>query len=326
MGNIVTDRSGNLVKVEYNFMTMNNKVDPAQLDISKGECPSLINVFPTARGGIITRPGYTQINSANYRYSWSTGAVGYLVTSTGLYTFDGTDITLIASISDSQYHDFCQVNDVVVYTNTIDYLIIQDNQVFTPTPVDAPFKVAPVAGSCLEYYNGRVYIAKDNSLYCTDPFTTEWMDERQYIVSVFESPITMINRVDDGLYVSTKEKLYYLSGDDPYVGEGFNTELILDFPVIWRSAIVTYGDRFVAAEMQGSIIIFATTQGICVAGNGGNLKNLSYDKISYDFGNIASANLLEYNGQLYYILTMDADNEAVNTYTIPSFEVDQSEV
>lgn len=325
MGNIIYDRSGNLVKTTFTFATMNNKVDPSRLDIAKGECSALVNVLPTNKEAIYLRPGYTISNPLDITYGWSNGTIAYLVYGNLLYHFDGTNYTLIQSIQTSNVHEFVQVNDVVVYTNYLQYLILEGASAYEPNQHTDEFKIPPVPGQCLEYYNGRVYIAKDNCLYCTDPFTTEQMDSRQCIVMVYDSNITGVKRVDDGLYISTEKEFFFINVDDPYSENGINQEVLANFPIIKGSIVQTNGDAFPIAGMDGSIVVFATKNGIIVGGNGGSYKNLSYDKISYDYGETAASTLYEYNGSHYYLVSFPSNTNATNQYTIPNFAVEQLE-
>lgn len=328
MGQISTNRSGLPTIAEFNFVGMNNKVDPSRLDIAKGECTAIINMLPDARGRVYTRPGYTIKDQATYLGSWGTGNIAYVIKDSAIYSFNGTNLVYVTSITPNADFDFCEVNDIVVFSNGTDYKLLKGNAELTPQlPIAMPeFKVAPVAGISLEFYKGRLYIAKDNILYCTDPFTVECMDERFCIVDIYDAPITMVRKVDDGLYVSTEEEVYYLDGDDPFVGEGFTKRILLGYGIIKGTAIRTNGDAFPFSNLSGSIVIAASTRGIIIFGNGSAYDNISFESVTYGYGDRGVGLYYENNGSSFYLMSLPQNYSIENQYTIPVFQVDQQEV
>lgn len=326
MGQIHYDRAGTPYLVEFDFLTMVNKVDPARLNLERGECPAIINMLTTRTGNAFTRDGFTQVISGEVWGGWSNGTVAYYMRGSYLCSFDGTTETILTMITPTTDYDFCEVNDVVVFSNGIDILFLEGDSVSYPDMPVENFEVATVPGVSLEFYNGRLYIANGNCIYCTKSFNLSVMDERMCVIATYDCPVTMIRRVDDGMYVSTEREVFFLQGDDPFGEGGFKQEILASTGCIKGTAIKTNGDAFPAADIQGSVVVFATPKGIFVGGNGGSYKNLSFDKISYGYGERGAAAYYEKNGEHYYLVSMPQDYSEDNKYVIPTFEVDQQEV
>ncbi|MBF0608988.1 MAG: hypothetical protein SFH39_00770 [Candidatus Magnetobacterium sp. LHC-1] len=69
-------------------------------------------------------------------------------------------------------------------------------------------------GQLLEFYRGRVYIASGNVVYYSLPNSYElFRIGSDYLP--FDSDVTMLAAVDDGLYVATASTVYFLQGNEP---------------------------------------------------------------------------------------------------------------
>lgn len=321
MAGITQNKDGSL-SVDYTFKTMNNKTDISRLSIEAGECAAIVNTIPTSKGYAYQRKGYTRISSTPTYHAWSNGSDAYFVQNDILHYFDGATTTAITSVSPSNISDYVQVNNVVIFSNGIDYLVLDKALLITLETPTEEYKTQPIAGTSLEFYNGRVYIAKDNTLYCTDTFNVGQMDIRQCVVASYEDNITMIRRVDDGIYVSTTNELFFLQADEPTKSEGYNQELLANTGCIPGTVIRTNGDAFPVAQMKGSLIVFSTNIGVFVCGNGGTYSNLSFDKVSYNYADSGASIYFDFNGEHYYLTSFAGTNAAINQFTIPSFEVD----
>lgn len=69
-------------------------------------------------------------------------------------------------------------------------------------------------GDIIRYYRGRMWIADDKVLWYSSPFSFNWWNlQSDYFT--FESNITEVMPVTDGIWVGTEKGLYYLSGKVP---------------------------------------------------------------------------------------------------------------
>ena len=69
----------------------------------------------------------------------------------------------------------------------------------------------PPPGAFLGYHNGRLYIGSGRVLWATELFLYNYVDKNKGY-RFFESDITGILGVEDGVYVGTRQALYFLAG------------------------------------------------------------------------------------------------------------------
>lgn len=159
---------------------------------------------------------------------------------------------------------------------------------------------------------GRSYFAVGNTVYCTVALSAE-VDERFSTVISLDDMVTMILRVDGGLYVGSTQQLHFLSGTDPQSG-GFQDVWSLPWGVIMGTGLPIKGEKVPAAGMSGNCAIFATTQGVVVGGPGGQIKNLSENRVSYPYGITGKATIREQGGLIHYLFTTALSNPAFNPF------------
>ncbi len=73
---------------------------------------------------------------------------------------------------------------------------------------------APPAGRYVRAYSGRLWIAAEKTLWFTASLSPHWIFPADHFVQ-FERPITLLDAVADGLYVSTDQRVYFLQGAAP---------------------------------------------------------------------------------------------------------------
>lgn len=118
------------------------------------------------------------------------------------------------------------------------------------------------------YYKGMMFGAIGNVLFFSEPFRFGLIDFRDNIVQ-FERDIKLIFPVQDGIYVCT-DKTYFMSGSKP---SEFQLVEILPYSAI-------PGTEFNhATENVGG---WFSDQGQIIAGDGGQLKNVTIGKLAAD--------------------------------------------
>jgi len=136
-----------------------------------------------------------------------------------------TDIALTDTFSYVEYGNlvFFASKSIVGYINA---------DTATPYPFPDPaqtFKVKMVGGQILEFYNSRLYAAHGSNLFFSDATIPTRMDTRKNVLA-FPSRITMVKVVDDGIYVSDSNGVYFMAGRDPM--SEFVQRKVLDVPAI----------------------------------------------------------------------------------------------
>ena len=168
---------------------------------------------------------------------------------------------------------------------------------------------------------GRTFQAVGNKLYYTLP----WSDERDPRRSVIAYPalVTLIQEVENGMWVSTTEKIYFHKGHNPTeVGE-FTQTSEYNFP-----AIMGTGEKISANKMllqrDGYVALFATTFGICMGTDDGQLTNLSEARFSYVPGQRGISMIKEKNGMIQYMVKFINDiGESYNQQPALNLDVDE---
>lgn len=165
----------------------------------------------------------------------------------------------------------------------------------------------PVADSM----GSRDYWAAGNTVYCTKALS-EATDERFSTVISLDDMITMVLRVDGGLYVGSLTELHYLHGTDPQVG-GHDDNWSLPYGVILGTGMHVKGELLPPQhQLSGNCCIFATHRGVTVGAPGGRIVNLSQGKVSYEYGLTGKACIREENGLVHYLFTTSKTNPAFN--------------
>lgn len=314
------DYKEQLTGASYMFAGLNTIIDPYNLPIDKGWLPVANNVDIDNSNSVSRRNGYTQkIASTNCHSGWSNNDIALFVKDGTLVSFNGATTNLVDIVNGNLHMWYTQVNDVIVYSNGIDWGIIGgvNKQETTYSP---DFKINTEFGTNLEFYNGRVYHAKQNSVYCTDVFDIEHSDLRHQNIATFKDKITMIRRVEDGLYIGTESMTFFLKGND-IVDGGFSQLIIADYGVVLGTDISTNGEYFPNSKSNNQIAVWTSERGICSGGANGNFVNHSITTISVPECTQGAALLRDIGGFRQYITTLTGSTDEYNPYPQPTFDI-----
>jgi len=281
-------------------------------------CVDLVNFDVDNDFNAIRREGSSQIVAADVTSAWSDGDQAICISNSVLNTFDGAVLAPSGNSPTLGATEFVQVNDVVVFSDNatighicdgvttiisspseaIDLLDLETWVKLTYPEaaiseasegnlgIDA-FKLTTFAGKCLEFFNGALYLAVDNFIFCTKTFNIESMDIRYNVVAGFNAPVTMIKGVADGLFVGTEKGTYFLAGSRVHVQDestisvsrGFTQKKILPFGVIYGSAVTVSADKVELLKTGDLAVTWMTSNGVYAGGTGGKYVNLTDDKM-----------------------------------------------
>ena len=315
---IQRDYYGKLIGCGFGFSGINNIIDSTNLDIDKGRVADAINVDFDNTNSVNRRLGFTAVTgTSGFHSGWNNDnkTCAYMVANSWIYEWDADDDlpTPLVQLSNNNPCEFCQVNNVVVYSNGTDFGVLggSNQQTHTYSP---EFKSSTLGGRCLEFYNGRLYFARENSLHCTDTFDVEHVDVRFNRVATFPHAITMCKRVEDGLWIGTEKYVYFLKGDDIREG-GFEQIIVAKSGVVYGTACKTNAEYIPEAQATNNVVIFLSTAGICSGSSGGKYVNHSFNEVTFDTGNAGCATILNKNGVSLYITNFNIDaGEEYNPY------------
>lgn len=166
---------------------------------------------------------------------------------------------------------------------------------------------APPMAEILAVYRGRMYLAAGPLLWYTELYLYDRVDkDRNYYF--LEHDITMVEPVSDGLYVGTTKQLLFLKG---IAAKGLEQQIIVNSPVMRGSSVtVPYSKAHPQARQgpvpEGEGPMFITGAGICLGLDGGQVYNLTQDRVVFPEAERAAALYREDQGANSYVAVADS--------------------
>lgn len=154
-------------------------------------------------------------------------------------------------------------------------------------PLATQFLQPPPAGQLIGYYRGRMFVAVDDTLYPSEPFSYELFDYRNYIQ--FDGRITLLAVMEDkersgdaqhsGLFVGTDKSCGVMVGAAPedfqYVPKTAYGAILGALDYVDGSV---FGDNSLGAR---PLPMWLTTQGICIGKPDMEIQNLTRTKYGF---------------------------------------------
>lgn len=166
---------------------------------------------------------------------------------------------------------------------------------------------APPRAIEIEHYKGRIYLAAGPVLWATELYLYDLVDkDKNYVL--LEDDITMVRAVGDGLYVGTTRELLFLRGT---LAKGLEMQSIISSPVIRGSAVVVPYSKVHPQARQGPVPegegpVFMTEAGVCLGLDGGQVYNLTQDRVIFPAAERAAALYREDQGANSYVAVADS--------------------
>lgn len=128
----------------------------------------------------------------------------------------------------------------------------------------------------LRAYRGRIYGYIGNTLLWTQALRYGLYAPHRDTLS-FESDISFIEPVDDGLYVGTAKAVYWLPGDDP---KSFKLEMAVDTGAVPFASVRLAGSA-IGDSLQGAVAAWWNNRGVVMTGAaGGQAVQLTKDTLA----------------------------------------------
>jgi hypothetical protein len=159
-------------------------------------------------------------------------------------------------------------------------------------------------------FAGRVWTVDGDKLYYSLPWKLE-ADPRRASIQ-YNAPIILIQEVEEGMWISTTEKIYFHAGRNPTVLGGFRQTAEYDFPAIAGTGEKVSGSKLGSDSVDGFVAIFATTKGLCYGNKSGALTNMSEGVYSYEVGERGISAIKEENGIIQYMVKMINAGDSYN--------------
>jgi len=260
------------------FRGKNNVADPARILPSEGasflaECRDAdiddeLMVHRRAGFGAPCFPG-SGIHSL-----WSNGNICLFVQGPDLKRLnpDYTATTILPGVGPARMV-YVEVAGTAYLTNGTVIGYVKEGAFTTFPDPGQTYKTQMIPGHLIEYFNGRLYVARDNEIWFSDPMALGRTDERRNFKQL-PSRVTLMSAVDDGIYVSDLERTYFMGGGDP--GEAVLIDKT-DYPAIPYTAQKIDAARIGGLGLSGLAVLWASRMGVCLGANGGQFKCLTED-------------------------------------------------
>lgn len=164
---------------------------------------------------------------------------------------------------------------------------------------------APPMATSIAQLNGRFYLANENLLWVTELYNFNLVDATRNFFQ-FEDKITMLQAVDDGIFVGTLAGLWFLKGTFPQ--QRTNVAPVRVLPgsdVVVPSEQVHPGARG-QPYPSGGAVMFMTDQGIFAGFSGGQCFNLTLGQVVFPDAMSAAAMYRQDAGSSAYVAVTDS--------------------
>lgn len=316
------------------FVGLINVVDRERLDAN--ELVTAINIDLDDRDQSHRRRGYTKkiTGRCHSVFRASSGTYGVIDSNLCLINPDYSVVVLKAGMN--VYHlCYVELADVVYFSSLADSGKIVNGQVLPwgaqndsgiwispvviPTPTLAPIAgrllAKPPMATVMTYYNGRIYMGCGKMLWHTELYLYDYVDKTKNYAQ-YESDITMLGTVGDGIYCGTEDGLWFLQGPKSPMAR----LRIMDSGVIFGSMVDIPAELANPPQVPADAdtpmkisISFLTENGFCVGQDSGSATNFTEDKFIFPAAARAAAMYRRQDGMNQYVVVLDSDGGPADT-------------
>ncbi|MGH8562708.1 MAG: hypothetical protein ACREXW_00955 [Gammaproteobacteria bacterium] len=137
--------------------------------------------------------------------------------------------------------------------------------------LETQFKQPPPPGQILAEHNGRVLVAVGEHLLYSDPYLPERFDPIRQGYR-YESAITIVAPVGDGVYVGTEKRLRFMAGEDIASA----SEIVkAEYGALYGSLGHCEAQDLTGGQTEEVCAVFSTERGVCEGLPGGQIINLT---------------------------------------------------
>ncbi len=232
--------------------------------IPDGYYPVFLNFDSDDDGILHLRQGFKSISSTDTHSFWSNDRISLCVQSGVLkrVTIDPNSYaisyaTLLSGLGSNRMN-YTFVKDIVFFTNNdVIGKIENDTATLFTDPAKTHKGVMP-AGHLIEYWDSRLWVARNNEIIPSDATFPSFRDKRHNAVPL-EGKVRMLKSVSDGLYVSDTKQCFFLAG-----GAGnpplFRYTRVSETPCIENMAVTLGGDE-IGKGINHKVVLWATKDG-----------------------------------------------------------------
>lgn len=137
-----------------------------------------------------------------------------------------------------------------------------------------------IPGEFVSWMNGRLYTARGNSLYFSDPMRPHAYNPVNNVI-IFVGDIRLMEPTSDGLYVADDRGVWFLSGEDP---SKFELQLVTESKAVHGSATRVPADHLPEGSetTQMDAPMWLTANGYVAGMPGGEVIRLNHSRVYLD--------------------------------------------
>ena len=164
-------------------------------------------------------------------------------------------------------------------------------------------------GDIVRGYKGRLFVARGNQLMYSDAMNYNLYAEDYNYLPAFVEDITMVEPVEDGLYVSA-DKLYFFRGTSP---DDMTVSILSDKPAIARSSMTVDGN-LVSNDLPTRVAYWFSEDGPTLGLPGGQVRQLATDTFEGIKQAASAASIVLRDEGVDRVLTALADSAPRSTF------------
>jgi hypothetical protein len=169
--------------------------------------------------------------------------------------------------------------------------------------------------TALTHYNGRIYLADGPTLWATELYVYDYIDKTRTYVQ-FESDITALGEVSDGMYVGTTDAVYYLSGT---FGQ-LNRTKVLDAGVLPGSMIPVAAELIRPDDSQSrKAVVFMSETGFCMGLDSGIVRNTTETRMVFPVAQDVAAMYRKQDGVNQYVAVTNSGGTPTSTARVGDY-------
>jgi hypothetical protein len=159
----------------------------------------------------------------------------------------------------------------IFYTNNQVIGYVQAGAGYTFSTPTATYKIPMPPGHLIDWFNGRLYVARKGEIWFSDAMYPGQTDSRRGFKQI-GGYLTLMRAVRDGMYVSDGKAVYFMGGLSP---KEFILVKVDEHPAIPGTDYVTDGENIGDGSLTGKVVVWLSPMGICAGGSGGTVRNLT---------------------------------------------------
>lgn len=166
--------------------------------------------------------------------------------------------------------------------------------------LDTQWKQNPPAGACLAEHNGSILIGVGHHVLFTSPYRHDLVDPVRMSYR-FDSCVRLLAPVQGGVYVGTDTEIVWFAGDDI---ANASPDVKATYGAVPGTLGYVDGAFLGTTQLSGRAALFATKEGICAGGQGGQFVNLSFDRYAYPESEFGAGVVYKQDGRDRFIAAL----------------------